>query len=304
MDTIGLQRSAIGDYFPPGYVDADRRGFCVAGAGVPVVLLHASLSSKSQWRELAAQLAPRFRVIAIDLCGYGDNPMPAARESFSVDDEVALVLDHIDQIAGPRSRVHLVGHSFGAFVALRLASRHSERVASLALYEPVAFRMLEADDPALAEMHWRAEIIRNLVAAGSRQAAAAAFIDFWSGKRSFASLPPKAQAGAARGIDKVLMDFDAARRWKPDASDLTAITAPVLLLSGKHSPAVVQRIFALLVRAFPGSHVARFDIGHMGPMTDPATVNPWIEAFVDLYSDPQQGESTFEVAEAAPAGAD
>jgi pimeloyl-ACP methyl ester carboxylesterase len=91
----------------------------------------------------------------------------------------------------PHSRVHLVGHSFGAFVALRLASRHSERVASLALYEPVAFRMLETDDPALAEMHWRAEIIRNLVAAGSRQAAAAAFIDFWSASAALPRFPRK-----------------------------------------------------------------------------------------------------------------
>jgi pimeloyl-ACP methyl ester carboxylesterase len=100
------------------------------------------------------------------------------------------------------------------------------------------------------------------------------------------------------------MDFDAARRWKPEASDLAAITAPVLLLSGKHSPAVAQRIFAVLTRALPGSHVARFDAGHMAPMTDPATVNPWIEAFVDLYSEPLQDDSSVEVADAAPVGAD
>jgi pimeloyl-ACP methyl ester carboxylesterase len=84
MNTNALQRSAVADYFPHAYADDDPPGYFVAGAGVPVVLLHASLSSKSQWRELAAQLAPRFRVIAIDLSGYGDNPMPAARESFSV----------------------------------------------------------------------------------------------------------------------------------------------------------------------------------------------------------------------------
>src|SRR5512132_2915645 len=44
----------------------DAPGYFVAGAGAPVVLLHSSLSSKSQWIGLAERLASRFRVIAVD----------------------------------------------------------------------------------------------------------------------------------------------------------------------------------------------------------------------------------------------
>src|SRR4030095_7600973 len=55
----------------------EHAGSLVAGAGAPVVLLHSSLSSKSQWTALAERLASRFRVIPLDLCRYGDNALTA-----------------------------------------------------------------------------------------------------------------------------------------------------------------------------------------------------------------------------------
>src|SRR5512144_3385965 len=66
----------------------DRRGYVVAGSGAPVALLHASLGSKSQWTALVERMAPRFRMIAIDLCGYGDNELTTTEASFTLDDDV------------------------------------------------------------------------------------------------------------------------------------------------------------------------------------------------------------------------
>ena len=164
-------------------------GCVVAGSGEPVVLLHSSLSSKSQWSELAARLAPRFRVIALDLCGYGDNSMPAASRPFSLDDEVRLVADRIDRLVPPHVRVHVVGHSYGGLVALRFAERWRGRVASLSLYEPVAFGVLDRGDAALAEVKRIAECVQQLVRAGLRLQATEMFVEFWSGAGSFGRLP-------------------------------------------------------------------------------------------------------------------
>ena len=110
-----------------------RGGPLVVGAGSPVVLLHSSLSSKAQWTALAERLAPRFRVIALDLYGYGDSPMPDAAASFTLDDEVRLVADAVDRLVPPHVRVHVVGHSYGGLVALRFAQHSRGRVASLSL---------------------------------------------------------------------------------------------------------------------------------------------------------------------------
>ncbi len=260
-----------------------RPGYFVAGAGTPVVMLHSSLSSKSQWTTLAERLASRYRVIAIDLCGYGDNARSATVASFTVDEEVRLVTDRLDHLIEANSRIHLVGHSYGGLVALRFAQCRTNRVASLSLYEPVAFRMLDDEDATLADMRQRAEHVARLVAAGRRHDAAQAFVDFWSGEGSYASLPLPAQASIARRVDKLPLDFQAALSWPMHPADLRAIAAPTLLLAGTRSPAVVQRIHTLLIRTLPNRRVGTIDSGHMAPITDAGRVNSWIEAFLDMY---------------------
>ena len=257
-------------------------GALVVGAGAPVVLLHSSLSSKSQWTALTERLAPRFRVIALDLLGYGDNAMPSAPESFTLDDEVRLVGETIDRLLPPHVRVHVVGHSYGASVALKFAQRSRGRVASLALYEPVAFGMLDRDDAALAEVKRIAESVPRLIGAGARLQAAEAFVDFWSGPGSYGRLARPVQLHVARNIAKVPLDFKAVMSWPLGPESVRSIAVPALLLTGSQSPAVAQGIVAQLARSLPKRYVGRIDAGHMGPVTAPHLVNPWIEAFIDM----------------------
>ena len=262
-----------------------RSGYHVAGAGMPVVMLHSSLASKSQWTALGERLGTRFRVIALDLCGYGDNELPPARSTFTLDDEVRLVIERLDGLVEPREAVHVIGHSYGGLVALRFAQRFRERVASLALYEPVAFCMLDGEDPARVNVTRLGEKVLRLVLMGYRRDAARTFVDFWSGDGTYASLALPVQVSIARRVDKLPLDFRAASSWPLAPTDLRAIVAPTLLLGGTRSPTVVQRIRARLAEALPNCRTASFDAGHMGPVTDAPRVNPWFEAFLDACAE-------------------
>jgi pimeloyl-ACP methyl ester carboxylesterase len=264
--------------------DANETSGCfVLGTGSPIVLLHASLGSKWQWKSLALRLAERYRVIGLDLHGYGDNEtLPEPRATFGLDQEVALVSRHVDRLVASRERVHFVGHSYGGLVALAFAHTHPDRVASLALYEPVVFGVLERDDEARAEADTLASHVARLVATGHRHDAARIFVDYWSGDGSYTSMALPAQAGLAHRVDKLPLDFRAAMSWPNHPDDLRAIAAPALLLVGNRGPVIVQRIHALLERLLPNRRVAAFDCGHMGPVTHPLRINPWFEAFVDL----------------------
>jgi pimeloyl-ACP methyl ester carboxylesterase len=263
----------------------DSPGYFVAGAGTPIVMLHSSLSSKSQWTSLAERLASRYRVIAIDLHGYGDNALPAGAASFTLDDEVRLVSHHFDNLVEPGARVHVVGHSYGGLVALRLAQSMRDRVASLSLYEPVAFRILPENDETLADLKRLPDRVARLLAAGHRHDATQAFVDFWGGEGSYASMPLPAQAAIARRLDKVPLDFRASLNWPNGAEDLRGIVAPTLLLGGSRSPAVAQRINTLLALTLANCRAGSLDAGHMGPVTNADRVNPWIEAFVDVCAE-------------------
>jgi pimeloyl-ACP methyl ester carboxylesterase len=108
-----------------------------------VVLLHASGSSSRQWDALAERQRPAFDVHAIDLYGHGTQDPWSGPRRVSVHDEAALALPAIERAGG----AHLIGHSYGAAVAMRLAAACPSLVRSLAVYEPVVFSVLAQCEP-------------------------------------------------------------------------------------------------------------------------------------------------------------
>src|SRR5512144_2522758 len=85
------------------------------GQGQPVVLIHSSVSANRQWRALTELLTDHYRVLAINLFGYGDTTPWTGTSAQSRYALAQLVLALCEELASP---VHLVGHSFGGSVAL------------------------------------------------------------------------------------------------------------------------------------------------------------------------------------------
>ena len=88
-----------------------------SGDGGPIVLLHGLSSSSRIWDQVAARLAPRWRVVALDQRGHGRSDKPDRGYDFATivaDDRAALA-------ALGAERPLLVGHSWGGNVALQWA---------------------------------------------------------------------------------------------------------------------------------------------------------------------------------------
>ncbi len=100
----------------------------VDGSGPPLLLLNGGLMSIAAWEPLTASLAARHLVLRCDFRGQrlSTGEPPETLEGHAED--VIALLDHLRF-----GRLHVAGTSFGAFVAVKLAARHPERVASLAL---------------------------------------------------------------------------------------------------------------------------------------------------------------------------
>ncbi len=98
-------------------------------AGTPVVLIHGFGGDLNNWLFNHAELASNHMVWALDLPGHGESGK--AVESGSLDELAQSVLDFMD--AQKIERAQLVGHSLGGAVAMTVAARAPQRVASLAL---------------------------------------------------------------------------------------------------------------------------------------------------------------------------
>jgi pimeloyl-ACP methyl ester carboxylesterase len=244
----------------------------------PVVLLHSSLSSKQQWNRLVRSLSAQHRVITIDLLGYGERRMPEAPADFSLATEIDAVMEQVRDEIGDEP-FHLIGHSYGGAIALRLASLHAARIRSLALYEPVAFSLLEFGDTARKEVAKLTAAMQRAMDS-DRGEATRLFIDYWSGAGAFARLPEDVKSEFIDRIPKVPLDFQALFGDRLQLAELAALDIPVCLLGGLRSPASTIRITQALALALPNADCHFIDAGHMAPITHADTVNPILTAFL------------------------
>ena len=115
-----------------------------AGSGPAVVCIHSNASTSSQWRELMDLLAPRYRVLAPDSYGSGKSPDWPSDRVIQLGDEVDFMAPVLALAGSPAV---MVGHSYGAAVALKAALRHPAQMRALVLYEPTLFALLDAESP-------------------------------------------------------------------------------------------------------------------------------------------------------------
>jgi pimeloyl-ACP methyl ester carboxylesterase len=113
-------------------------GSAPGGPGEAVLFVHGNVSSALFWQQqlLAVADAGRYRVLAVDLRGYGDaEPLPidATRGVRDWADDLAALVDALGL-----DRVHLVGWSMGGGVVLQYLLDAPDRVASVVLVAPVS----------------------------------------------------------------------------------------------------------------------------------------------------------------------
>ena len=242
------------------------------GNGPPIVIGHCSSASHKEWLPLIGTLQSDWRVLAPDFIGYGQSDPWPATEPFSIDADVNVLLS---VAATTQGELHLVGHSYGAALALEAARTLGSRVKSLALIEPVSFNLLRQEGrPEWAEIEQLGLAVLGAVAKGDDRTAAAAFMSYWLGRFRWFLSPERFKAAITATIPKVALEFGIAIDAPTTLEDYAEITAPTLLVKGGKTRSPTRAVVDLLGAALPNASVETLKgAGHMSPFTHPDEIN-------------------------------
>ena len=245
----------------------------------PVLALHCALARGGAWRGLAL---PGCTVLAPDLLGHGDLPLWDGRGDFH-----GLVTRQGIDLLEAEGAMDIVGHSFGATVALRIALERPELVRSLVLIEPVLFAAARATEPAAFAAH-QADFAPffTAIAAGDMPDAAAFFHGFWGGA-GFDSLSEKARDYMIARMPLIVAPLPV---LNADAAGLLgylrleALGIPTLLLEGADTKPIIAMVQTELARRLPMvSRVVIQGAGHMAPLTHAQQVSEAVAAHLAAH---------------------
>ncbi|WP_256300419.1 alpha/beta fold hydrolase [Haloarchaeobius salinus] len=241
------------------------------GDGPPVVFVHGMLMSSTMWEHQLAALGDEFTVIAHDVRGHGHTG-GSARSTYSIGlfaDDLAALLDALAV-----DRAVVCGLSMGGAIAQAFAAAHPERVAGLVLADtfpagplPLAGRLAMANVRFLARLgrfvdyrtlnRWQLRV-GNLLLPGIS-----------GDEETVQRLLEEAPHIAHEEFVKVA---DATAGFSREPVDLSAVTAPTLVLHGEHLPTAneetTERLLAQLEHSETAVHVVP-NSGHASNLDNP-----------------------------------
>lgn len=241
--------------------------YLATGQGHPVVLIHGVGLNKEMWGGQIVGLAPHFRVIAYDMLGHGDSPLPAPGTTLEgYAEQLRELVEHLEL-----PRVSVIGFSMGGLVARAFALHHGQLLDSLVILNSVFNRSAEQ----------RAGVIERTRQAAEHgpDANAEAALSRWFSREYQAANP--AQMAAIRqtlaGNDPLgyLTTYELfATQDMYRVEDLGSIQAPTLVATGELDPGSTPEMARQLAGHIPGAQVAILDEQrHMMPVESPRLVN-------------------------------
>lgn len=234
-----------------------------------VLALHCTIAHSGAWRGLAAQMDDEVTLKATDMLCHGRSPDWDGQGDFQ-DRMTEAALAHLTE------PMDVIGHSFGASVALRLAVARPDLVRTLTMIESVHFAFVKDAYPDVMRRQTEdSRPFREAAAAGDYALAARIFNRGWGSDSSppWDEMPEAMREAMTRGVRIVpacgpSITGDRPGLTKPGALDM--VTMPVLLLRGDQTEEIIAAVNDTFERILlDAENVVVPGAGHMLPVTHP-----------------------------------
>lgn len=256
------------------------------GEGDPLIFVHGSTGDLSWATAHAAALSSDLRAVSYSRRFHSPNDPPHDDDRYALQVHVADLASFLDEL--DFDPAHIVGHSYGAYVAVALAIEHPELVRSLVLAEPPIMPLLSRTSvgDALRESFRRRVLIpsRDAFMSGDDEEGLRRFYDIVISPGWFDELEPPVRQEI---VEKAGPEFRLEMTTEPSlympplaCEALGEITAPTLLMTGEYSQPMFYLITAVLENCLDGaSFVMIPDTGHV-MSTNEAVFNDAVRSFV------------------------
>ena len=244
------------------------------GAGEAVLLLHAGVADRSMWREHLEWLARAgYRAIAVDLPGFGEAAVQSGAQAPWEDVLTTLRELGVDSAA-------LVGNSFGAAVALRVATVAPTAATGLVLISPPPLRTDEVSEQLLTA--WERE--EAALERGDVDEAVNAVVDAWTQPHA-----PQALRERIAAMQRRAFELQAAATGVEEAPDplehrpqlLARLQIPTLVAAGEHDMADFKAAARELAEVMPQCELASIaGAGHLAPLEAPDAFRELVSGFL------------------------
>lgn len=251
------------------------------GSGTPVVLIHGYASSAYSWKDVFLPLAEKYRVIAVDLKGFGFSGKPDGDYTRRAQGEiVAGLLDHLKI-----EKAWLAGNSMGGETALNVALNHPEKVLGLILIDSAGVAASGRAD--LAPWYLRVPFLGRAVSALAltsdgivRRGLEKSFHDRTkvTGERIKYYHAPLKTSGGQLAAMRARTQFD----LHPVEDELGNIKAPTLIIWGAEDEIIPLAAGRRMREKIPGSRLVTFDgCGHLPQEEMPERTFTEMTDFID-----------------------
>ena len=254
-------------------MDTTGLAYTESGTGPAVVLLHAFPLNASIWESLQHHLSADYRVISVDLPGFGRSQPPRPFTMDSAADELHALLGHLGAVP-----CALVGLSMGGYVAFAFADRHPDALAKLVVIDSKA----AGDDPA-------GKAARNAMIDAVRRGGASAVAQQML-PRLLAEQTREQQPALVQRLTEIIhstlpltIEYGlSAMRDRPDrTAALAKIAVPTLIVVGEHDKLAPPEVAAELQRQIPGAQlVVLRGAGHVSAIEQPADFLHLVRSFL------------------------
>lgn len=235
-----------------------------------VMLLCSTGLDSRQWNYLLPMLEGRKVICPHYLCYSGT-------DNWKGEGEINPFLDYLaaeSLLMSEDEPIDIIGHSYGGFIALKLAKKYPERVRKIAIHEPILWGCLQFTEKEDLKDEF-GEVTETFFTENlDPEDFLRDFVDYWNKIGTWNSMPEERQNMWLKLHPKILSEARMLCYDKTPASFYESIEHPILITLSKETPPHQYEVCKIVASYLNNVNLINVPGGHMGVITESEKVIP------------------------------